>query len=238
MAAGESTVPVTDDDDDDDDSSSGPFLPLTFDLGPRSGIGFMFGRDRDYCDILLPTQNRRVSGRHCCITFDEQQQLVLRDFSTHGTKVTYNGQGAEKRRGFTWLLNHENLEQGTKIVINIQGIRFRITTPKHETTCQPLYKANVEQFLLQARIDDELPLSGLGIQSTSTTAYHSGADTPQARILINRGQLGEGSYSTVERVWDVGTGQLYALKKIKNSDQFDWKRETKILRRVSQLGNV
>lgn len=63
----ESTVSVTDDDDNGDDSKSEPLLPLTFDLGPRSGEGFMLRRDHGRCDIVVPEP--RISGRHCCITF-------------------------------------------------------------------------------------------------------------------------------------------------------------------------
>lgn len=230
----ESTISVPD--DRDNDTRDDEFLSLTFDQPPKDGKAFVIGSDRKCCDILLPNY-RGISGRHCCITFNENRRLILRDYSKNGTTVTYDGQGGAKRKHFTWILSHQSLEAVEEILVHIQRIKFQIGIPK-ERTCQAAFNTNLDRFLLQASADDELPLSGLGIQSAQSTEPHSGADTPQTWILIDHGFLGSGSFSNVRSVWDVSTGQTYASKEIINRNNATWTKEISILRQVSQLGNV
>lgn len=36
---------------------------------------------------------RKISREHCCLMFDAQYRLILRDKSTHGTAVKYGKEG-------------------------------------------------------------------------------------------------------------------------------------------------
>lgn len=245
----ESTVS---EDDENNDPTSYPGLQLTFNSGPKAGQGFVIGTDRNYCDIVLPKLNK-ISRRHCCLTFDAERRLILRDLSTNGTIVEYDGQGGqkrqtiityddkerEKRHHFTWILSGSPVQEVKKIVIQIDKIRFRIIVSKHEAY-PDLYNDNVNRFLCEANANDELRFGALGIQSTTSTAQQSGAHTPipQRPIYINQWRLGSGHFSIVNRVWDVSTGFVYAAKEFSNMKESGWRKEASIMSQVLQLSNV
>ncbi|KUJ14044.1 uncharacterized protein LY89DRAFT_672304 [Mollisia scopiformis] len=133
----ESTAPLEDDDKNTDhrDLDTPPGLQLTFNPGPKAGQGFTIGTDKNRCDIVLPKLlENKIGRRHCVLTFDAKRRLILRDLSTHGTTVTYDDKGREKRHHFTWILSgEEEPEHVEKIVIQIQEIKFQIIVAKHET---------------------------------------------------------------------------------------------------------
>ncbi|KAF4618138.1 hypothetical protein G7Y89_g14971 [Cudoniella acicularis] len=164
----ESTVSIQHEDDPSSDTESYPQLQLAFNPGPKAGQGFLFGTDKNCCDIVLPRLNE-ISRRHCYLTFDAERRLILRDISTRGTIVTYDGKGGERRRHFTWILSGDQVSEVKKIVIQIQKIQFQIVISKHEAHSDQ-YVDNVDRFLLQGNADDELPFGALGIQSGSSTA--------------------------------------------------------------------
>ena len=245
----ESTVSV---DDEENDPTRSPSLQLTFNPGPKASQGFIIGTDKNCCDIILPKSNK-ISRRHCCLTFDEKRRLILRDLSSSGTIVTYDGQGGEKRRTivtkddkgreichhFTWILSDVELNEIKEIVITIGKIEFKIFIPKRQTY-PVLYNNNVDRFLQEASADNELPFGALGIQSTASTVQHSGTDTPnlQKPIYIRQWRLGSGHYSIVNRVWDVSTGFMYASKEFFNMEESEWKNEASIMSQILQLSNV
>ena len=72
-------------------------LQLTFNKEPKDATkGYSFGTDSRKCDVSLgPPGAYGISRRHFCITFDdtidEETHLVLKDSSTHGMAVSYNG---------------------------------------------------------------------------------------------------------------------------------------------------
>lgn len=244
----ETTIPL---DEKKKDPTTQPGLQLTFNPGPKAGQGIVIGRDTR-CDIVLPRLGK-ISQRHCVLTFDTEQRLILRDLSINGTIVTYNGQGEKrrsivtyddkgrekKRHHFTWILSGGEASKVEKVVIQIQEIKFQIIVSRHETY-PDLYNTNVDRFLQEANADDELPLGGLGIQSTSSTAQQSGAHTPtpQTPIYINQWRLGSGNFSIVNRVWDVSTGSIYASKEFYNMKESDWRKEVSITRQLLHLSNV
>ena len=173
--------------DDGDLPQSYPGLQLTFNHGPKVGQEFVLGTDKNCCDVFLP-KVREISRRYCCLTFDAKGRLILRDLSKHGVVVIYDGQGGEKRRTivtyndqgqekryyFTWILSGSEASEVRKIVVEIERIRFQVIVSKHETYPN-LYHDNVDRFLLEGNIDNELPFGALGIQSTTSTAQQSGA---------------------------------------------------------------
>ena len=88
-----------------------------------------------------------------------------------------------------------------------------------------LYVANVDQFCMGV----------LGIESPYLTKPPSETHSPRTPILLEREMLGEGNFSVVTRVWDVSTGFEYASKKFRFLDDYDWKREASLLKKISHV---
>ena len=190
-------------------------LRLTFNEKPKDPAkGYAFGTDKQKCDVLLgPRGVRGTSGVHFYITFDiigGKRRLVLRDSSTHGTAVSYNGQAREEvRHHFTWILNLEKGEGEWKIEVHVRGLEFELAS--HETY-KAEYDKNVKKFLNHSRTADP-PLGVLSIDSYTTTVMPSQCLTPGQRpIYIHEEELGRGSFGRVDRVVNVSTGAIYAHK--------------------------
>ncbi|KAH9212571.1 kinase-like domain-containing protein [Leptodontidium sp. 2 PMI_412] len=227
----ESTAPLEDEEDNNPEHTSYPQLHLAFNSGLKCGHGLMFGTDPNSCDVVLP-RLRRISNRHCYLTFDAERRLILRDCSTYGTIVEYDHQGGHLRRHFTWILGGHEVPQETKnIVIEIQGVSFRIKVSRHDADPDQ-YNANVDRFLEEA---NEPHLNGLGIYSP--TAPSSQSHTPtQGPIRLKRETLGKGAFAVVRRFWDVSTGLEYAYKEPLNKRKFDeklWEKEAEIMGQIS-----
>ncbi|MCJ1246659.1 hypothetical protein MMC30_003868 [Trapelia coarctata] len=227
----ESTVSVG----GDEDPTSYPGLQLTFKPAPRDGQGYILGTEKKLCNIVLPDL-KKISRRHCSLTFDENRRLVLRDFSRTGTTVTYGGKGKEKRDHFTWILSGDEGIQNAEIVIQIDQISFRIVVAKHDIDSRS-YVDNVDQFLRETNAWNETSFGALGIHSAKSSALQSGTHTPQASICIVQEKLGEGGFSIVNRVWDVSTGFVYASKQFKKIEGFNWEKEVYIMRKISLLSH-
>lgn len=199
-------------------------IQLNFDTPPKDPTkGYAFGTDEQKCDVFLgPRSIRGTSGIHFYITFDvidKDRHIVLRDSSTKGSAVSYNGQAEkEVRHHFTWILNlAKNEEEGGEvgkweIEVHVRGLRFKVELANHRT-CQADYNKNVGKFLDHSQNADPL-LDGLSIDSYTTEVAPSQSRTPGQRpIYIHEWKLGKGSYGQVDRVVDVSTGAVYARKK-------------------------
>lgn len=190
----ESTVSLEEEDDEAASGTSAPGLQLAFNPGSKGRRGLELGTHPN-CDIILPElETNKISREHCALTFDDQRRLILRDFSKHGTIVKYNGKGGESRRTivtkddkgreiyhhFKWILGSQKVLRDTaKIVIEIQGISFRIDVSTHDENLRVYSTMSMLiDFLQQATANNELPLGRFGIQSLSSTAAPSGAQTP------------------------------------------------------------
>ncbi|MCJ1382858.1 hypothetical protein MMC17_005971 [Xylographa soralifera] len=190
-------------------------LQLTFGEAPKDfARGYSFGTNLQKCDVLLgPRGAHGISALHFGITFyiasDGKTRLLLKDSSTNGMAVSYNGQASkEVRHHFTWILNLEKEKGKWEVEVLVQGLRFKVILASHKT-CKAEYDNNVKEFL-----EESLPsLSVLGIDSHTTTAQPSQPLTPrQLPIYIYEGRLGSGSFGQVDRVIDVSTGAIYARK--------------------------
>ncbi|KAK8087477.1 serine/threonine-protein kinase-like protein [Apiospora phragmitis] len=182
----------------------------------------------------------RVSNRHFALTFKkirEKYCLVLQDLnSTHGTIVTYDSKGHEFRRGFDWIIGGLELATEAKeILIQLDGsLPFRTVPAQHEVT-SPTYIANVEQFLEQPAVTDDLLQNiQLGGQDTE---LNTGTHTPVQRpIRIIRAHLGAGGFGDVMPCWDVSTGEETACKRPRDPkyyDAQDWRNEIAMMRKFS-----
>ena len=208
-------------DDDDHDYNFAHCLQLTFDKEPKNATkGYSFSTDLQQCDVSLgPRGAHLISGRHFCITFDdtidEKTHLVLRDSSTNGTAVSYDGQASkEVRHHFTWILDLQKEEGKWEVRVHVRGLEFKVELASHET-CKAEYDKNVKEFLENSRMDLP-PLNILGMESHITIVQPSQPLTPrQLPIYISERNLGSGSFGKVDKVVNVSTGATYARKEFK-----------------------
>lgn len=253
------------DGDDQEAPDSGhdysPGLRLAFDDERKSSLGILIGTSPK-CDIVLPKRDSLsgIAPYQCAITFDEQGRLILKDLQnpedqkrrkrgrtsfTPGTSVTYNGKGGQKRCAFTWILGgHEFTADNQPIVIALHdNLKFQIVVAPQDMHSSP-YKESVARFLSGPAVGvDDLSLSQLGVWSMGSTAGPSGAQTPSETlppskdaILLDNGELGQGAFAVVMRVWNVSTGAEYASKEPLKKKNWEYlEREIKLLKGIRNV---
>ncbi|SPQ20563.1 58b91467-99f2-4e1f-b778-eb56634c081b [Thermothielavioides terrestris] len=239
--AREATVPLQDDEDDDRELEFLPYLELRFSDGPRTSAGFVFGKDPDVSDIVIPSI-QGISRRHFALTFrnnfeDGRYRLVVRDLgSTTGTTVTYNKQGKHCRRNFDWIISGFNTpDKARNIEVDLREdtVIFRVVVARHDLT-SPTYIKNVERFLHGAAASDIL-FSALRLQSADATELNTAVHTPTNKpILLKQGVLGTGGFGEVSRYWNVSTGAEYACKRPLGHEysREDWEKEIAIMKNM------
>ena len=205
---------------DNDNNHDSDRLILTFDDLPRNPQrGWQFGTDPRTSDVLLGHRGTHgVSARHFLVKIDEDRRVVLRDTSTFGTSVSYDGQAEyEVRQNFTWILS---LEPGStnslgETVLRPGKLAFRIHFPNHRLG-KSEYLSSLQNFINAGRVD--LPtVTALGLDSGTTTAIPSHSRTPgQGPIYVNLSLIGQGEFGAVHRVIDVSTGNIYAGKRFRH----------------------
>ncbi|KAL9103882.1 MAG: hypothetical protein Q9163_001119 [Psora crenata] len=94
--------------------------------------------------------------RHCCITFEAERRLIVRDCYSKGSTVTYNKKDAKRRRNFTWIIRSHGFPDGiNNIVIEIhEKLKSQIVVS--EPSFLDLFFDNVDQFLAEVAENDEL----------------------------------------------------------------------------------
>lgn len=108
------------------------------------------------------------------------------------------------------------LEKVKSIVVKVtQFIQFRLVIPRHDVGSKS-YKGKVDRFRAgMADVGQLLDLGCIGPLSRVGTTVPSGAQTPAsrpARAVTVKKKIGEGAFRIVYRVWNVNTGEEYALK--------------------------
>ncbi|AEO71089.1 uncharacterized protein THITE_2123114 [Thermothielavioides terrestris NRRL 8126] len=223
-----------------------PYLELRFSDGPRTSAGFIFGKDPDLSDILLPSI-QGISRRHFALTFrndfeDGRYRLVVRDLgSTNGTTVAYDGQGKQCRSNCDWIISgFETPDTTQKLEVELRGgghmtrIIFRVVVARHDLT-SPVYIKNVERFLHGAAVSDVL-FGAPRLQSVDANKFHTAAPTPtnQPFLLLKRGVIGTGGFGDVIRLWNVSTGEEYACKRPNGYEyrREDWEKEIAIMKNM------
>lgn len=209
-----------------------PRIQLTFNKGPKQiEQGFTFGKNPTKCDVYAGKGS--ISALHFSITFDRQGRLVLRDSSSNGTWVTYNGQGTDDpRHHFTWILFREF--QPIEVQIGdpyTSGFLAELELPSHET-CEAEYQANIASYLEESP-EADAALSLLDIASQQTTAAPSASLSPKCRPQYYKTHvLGEGEFGIVRKAVDVSTGLIFAAKEFHKGN---WRREVEILESLSHV---
>lgn len=220
-------------------------ITLTFDRPPKDPLlGFVFGSDPNLCDVLIGSQQDRVSRRHFCITFDSERRVKLKDISRAGTIVNQDGDGAgDTRIDFAWILFWT--EKAIKITAgNSETLKLRLAS---HTECQNNYNACVDRFSARA-MSTITPMGQLVVKSHRETANKTAPGSATKGPLYGQlKRLGAGGFGVVYRATDMSTGAFYAIKRfIKASASHDggsptfgdFKREVDNLKKSSHVSAV
>ncbi|KAK7543108.1 kinase-like domain-containing protein [Phyllosticta citricarpa] len=186
-------------------------------------LGWVFGSSTEKCDVLLQTpkgdaNEKGISKAHFSITIDERYRVVLRDRSSWGTAVGYDGQAdQEVRQHVAWILCQNGNQAWDETFINVpntDGFRFQIFFPNHHKGNKE-YNENVQNYLRRPR---EPAFQQLSVKSEPITRQMSRPKTPDQRpVYVPQGLVGDGAYGDVYKAMDAGSGEIFARKLIKSS---------------------
>jgi serine/threonine-protein kinase Chk2 len=140
-----------------------PFIELRFSHLTRGSSGFVFGRDKKTCDIVLSNLSA-ISRNHFALTFrntfhDGRYRLVVRDLgSSHGTEVKYDGRSDGPQSNFDWVVSGTSVSAAAlRLIIQPQKwFSFRLVVAYHDKE-SPAYIANVEKFCKGAVSTENVP---------------------------------------------------------------------------------
>ena len=174
--------------------------------------GFVFGRNKSRCDILLvdDEEDRSVSNMHFKIFLNPQGILMLQDTSTNGTIVDDNHLRCKNRHG----VRHEKpamrvIDNGALITVvgkDKAEIKFLVRNPKRGDY-EGAFLANLNKFL-STRDKSQVSVSATSRQHTYGMHWHGGA-------LYNVvGLLGKGAFATVYRLATTLEGIPFAAKEL------------------------
>ena len=212
-----------------------PQLHFTFDREPRNPHkGFTFGSDDRKCDIVIGKKRRdAISGCHFCITVNAKDRVILKDVSTIGTHVSYDGQGGYCRTNFQWIIFPDYINIIITVRPSAPTIRsFKIKVAKYDPS-NTAHQALLDSYLMKGQT--ALPLSLIHVHNKETTMQPTGYKVPtQGHIYIKDELLKKDGFGKVYRVKDVSSGNQYADKVFDRFPQ-EWKREIKILERLSHV---
>ncbi|KAK1773538.1 period-4 [Copromyces sp. CBS 386.78] len=213
-------------------------IRITFAHIPQTRLGLRCGRSED-AELRLKTLPG-VGFWHFALTFNQDYCLVVQDLgSTCGTTVVYDGEERGRWSSFSWIVGGSDfLNDKSPIIVKVSSsLQFRLVVPQHDVQSRS-YRDKVDRFLAgRADADPLFGLGQIGILSQLGTEVPSGVQTralkPTAPVTLTK-ELGRGSFAVVYRVWNVRTGEQYALKRPidRSFDAAAWKREALILRRI------
>lgn len=224
--------------DDIELPDSEPEIRLTFKDFPKDiSEGFMFGQDKDSCDIYCGCSEALNVSRHVfSITINKKGQVVLKHL-TPKTRISvqYGDQEPGIRYLSTWILFPE-CDEG--ITIKLAGqLRFRVFVPTHETYPEEYKQACVEYVTNGEDAVRAIPI--LPTHSQPMTMDPGRMPTPNQKPFYYRctkKKLGCGNYGKAYLVYDASTGEEYAGKEFKRG-QFDYD-EGHILASQNHVSNV
>lgn len=140
-----------------------PHVEIRFHDTPRSKRGIVFGSNPN-CDMFLDDSG--VSSQHFSLTFDETKHLIVKDLgSLNGTQVTYDDNGAGKRRDFHWIVGGAKTPRDMTKIINVNdSVLFQIVVP-HYNIESPEYIDRVNLFCQDRPLKNYSTTSVLTFQS-------------------------------------------------------------------------
>ncbi|KAL8902415.1 MAG: hypothetical protein Q9207_004736 [Kuettlingeria erythrocarpa] len=236
-------APTVEEDEEDekevhDDLEYEACIKVTFDCIPKTRSGLRAGRSDDAELRLIELPG--VGFYHFTLTFDNNYCLVVRDLgSTCGTTVVYDGTGRGRWSNFNWIVGGSDfLKRVSLIVVKVtQFVQFQLVIPRHDSGSKS-YQDKVDRFCAgTADVEQLLDLDRVGLLSRVRTIDPSGVQTPAsqpAEAVTLRKKIGRGGFGVVYRVWNVSTGEQFALKKPKKLlyNGADWEKEIVIMERI------
>ena len=220
-------------------------LVVRFSHGPKTRVGVVGGHapNTDFAFQNIPG----ISNFHFALTFDDQYRPIVRDLgSTGGMKVIYDGEEAQRRSKFDWLLQGPGIARGKPPVLNITDlVQFKIIVPPRDIT-SPDYINRVERFRV-GMADPENLFASIILLSAPGTRLPTEQQTPLtgSRPILYKKKLGAGTFGVVRYVWNVTTGDEYVVKrplqKLINSGKVDegsWRSEARIMRGLSHVSTA
>lgn len=158
---------------------------LTFGCLPRHGDGFVLGSDPETCDITIGPDGKEISARHLVVGFDSSAQVIMKDTSSCGTRVSYNKRRdeyfhrayTEEKGAFVWVL-----PQGWPVRVRIGKVDLEIRVPDHSPHMEQ-YRHSVRGFLSDCR-NRLPPMDSISIRrdarETGCEQTPAGGQTPRA----------------------------------------------------------
>ncbi|CAK7229351.1 hypothetical protein SCUCBS95973_007191 [Sporothrix curviconia] len=196
-----------------------PFiLRITTDHLPQDKhAGFMIGRDKHKCDILL--DDPRISEAHLAVQLmPDADSLVLRNHSQHGTQATFSMQNYSKlvRETFA-VMRFETAEIAFGNNLRVQIQRFDVP-------------ANWDHYYAgYAGLDVDNPpnLAFLGLSTVVKTTNAS----KRPPVYVPDRRLGQGAFAQVFKAIERYTGEVYAMKLYNKPQEARWE-EPEMLERL------
>lgn len=216
-------------------------IRVTFDCISKTRSGLRAGRSDDAELHLVELPG--VGFYHFALTFDSNYCLVIRDLgSTCGITVIYDGTERGRWSKFDWIVGGSDfLEKVSLIVVKVsQFVQFQVVIPRHDVGSKS-YKDKVDRFRAgTADVEQLLDLGRVGLPSRVRTTVPSGVQTPAsqpAEAVTVRKRIGRGGFGVVYRVWNVSTGEQFAVKKPKKRryNGADWEKEIVIMERIEHV---
>ena len=178
----------------------------------NSASGFVFGRHKSRCDVLLvdDEDDRSVSNMHFKIFLNAQGILMLQDTSTNGTIVDdthlrcKNRQGVRQEKPAMRMIDNGALI--TVVGKEKAEIKFLVRFPKRGDY-EGAYIGNLNKFL-STRDKSQVSISAASRQHTYGMHWHGGT---QYNVV---GLCGKGAFATVYRLATTLEGLPYAAKEL------------------------
>lgn len=193
-------------------SEGGTPAPTSFQLSPTlrfttahipkdPSAGFVFGSNKEKCDILLATSRETgISGTQFAVTFNQESAaVIIKNLSRRLTKIQPQREGAFRLR------THRVLNEMEVTTIFLPGLELNVSKSwSHSEEIAPEYR----QFL--ERVASSAPdLSLLRLQSSATTGtVASSAANPYTKDE----SLGSGMTGEVYKGRNRHTGIIIAIK--------------------------
>lgn len=195
-------------------------LILTFDeLLKDLSSGVQLGTNPRSSHVLLGHRKTRgVNAIRYNIIVADDLRIWLRDYSTHGTAVGYDGQNeTECRFREKWILS---LPPGCdnpfkRVTIISGGFKIWIMFPNHQAA-DTRYLENLQKLVDSKSEAIPLP-DGLGLHSIPATATRRQAQTlSESAIYFEERSLGSGALGEIMKAIRTRDGKFVAIKKFKS----------------------
>ena len=202
-----------------------PFDPL---------LGWIFGRDSEECDFFLGTMEQGISRRQFRIDHNwKAKTLVLINMSGNGTSWTNPETGEVER-----VLTSRAILPGEQCNISAGVVDLVLRIPPRSEDQQASYDDSINQICVE--VEAATPtINGLKIQAPGTA-------TPmivgRKRKFVLQNIIGTGAMALVYRATDYETGDTFAAKEYKLSENFEQHlssmlNEIKILKKLKHVSS-